>query len=52
MFDTIVEVLPTYQHDKKEGILEPGDHKDSKLNRTEDGYIQVGKKMVSGSADR
>ena len=43
-YNTTVEVLPSYQRDKKEGILEAENHQDNKFNRTQDGYIQVGKK--------
>ncbi|XP_033631482.1 alpha-1,3-mannosyl-glycoprotein 4-beta-N-acetylglucosaminyltransferase B-like [Asterias rubens] len=42
-YNTTVEVLPSYQRDKKEGILEAENHQDNKFNRTQDGYIQVGK---------
>ncbi|XP_038056891.1 alpha-1,3-mannosyl-glycoprotein 4-beta-N-acetylglucosaminyltransferase B-like [Patiria miniata] len=42
LYNTIVEVLPSYQREKKEGILEADDSKDGQTNRTEDGYIQVG----------
>ena len=45
-YNTTVEVLPSYQRDKKEGILEAENHQDNKFNRTQDGYIQVGKKSL------
>ncbi|XP_033112076.1 alpha-1,3-mannosyl-glycoprotein 4-beta-N-acetylglucosaminyltransferase A-like isoform X2 [Anneissia japonica] len=38
--NTTVEVMPSYQQQKKEGLLETNE--DSKLKHTKDGYIQIG----------
>ena len=42
-YDTIVEVLPSYHKEKKDGVLEMKEQEEAKFNTTEDGFIQVGK---------